>query len=74
MQLMSFDLGIEQKYCFHCVAKDTCAMALWFNYAEQCDRYPNGPGFTRDDDIYEAEIHSFWSAICDAKSDLNKQL
>ena len=72
MQLMSFDLSIDYKYCFQCAAKDTCSMARWFNYAEQCDRYPNGPGFTKDDKEYNDTIHLLWGAICDKDSDLNK--
>lgn len=74
MQLMSFNLVVEQKYCFLCAAKDTCAMALWFDYAEHCDRYPNGPGFTRDDEEYQLEIKSIYNALKNENSDLNKQL
>lgn len=74
MQLMSFDLGIEQKYCFQCVAKDTCKMARWFSYAERCDRYPHGPGFTKEDKEYQLEIKSLYDALKNENSNLNKQL
>lgn len=74
MQLMSFDLGIEQKYCIFCAANNTCAMSRLFSYAEHCDRYPNGPGFTRDDEEYQLEIKSLYDALKNENSELNKQL
>lgn len=74
MQPMNFDLRIEQKYCIHCAANNTCAMSRLFSYAEQCDRYPNGPGFTRDDKEYKDIIYLLWGTICDKDSYLNKQL
>ena len=74
MQLMSFDLVIEQKYCFQCVAKDTCRMAHWFSYAERCDRYPHGPGFTKEDKEYQKEMKELWEAVADKNSELYKQI
>ena len=64
----------EVKYCFHCSAESSCAMRPIFNYAQQCSRYPNGPGLTREDAEYKTEIVSLYEAIMDEKSILRKQL
>lgn len=74
MQLMSFNLIIEQKYCFQCAAKDTCRMARWFSYAERCDRYPHGPGFIKEDKEYQKEMKELWEATADKNSELYKQI
>lgn len=74
MRLMSFDLGIEQKYCIHCTANNTCAMSRLFSYAEHCDRYPHGPGFTREDEEYQTQIKSLYDTLKNENSELNKQL
>ena len=74
MRLTSFNLVIEQKYCFQCAAKDTCRMARLFSYAEHCERYPHGPGFTRKDEEYQTQIKLLYDALKDENSELNKQL
>ena len=69
-----FDLSLDDKYCIHCAAENTCAMSRLFSYAGRCERYPHGPGFTRENEEYQTQIKLLYNALKDENSELNKQL
>ena len=53
---LNSDLYINQKWCVHCNAYKNCRMPLVTDYADKCNKYPQGPGFMEEDIEYQNEL------------------
>jgi hypothetical protein len=65
----------NQKFCFNCSARIKCAMQkLSIDYAKDCVRYPDGPGFNTCDEEYIEAKTKLVEALINEDSTLRKQL
>ena len=71
---LNFDLYINQKRCIYCNAYKNCRMTLITNYADKCNRYPQGPGFIKEDIKYQNELSTLANMLYDPNSEIHRQL
>lgn len=71
---LNSDLYINQKWCVHCNAYKNCRMPLVTDYADKCNKYPQGPGFMEEDIEYQNELSALANMLYDPNSELHQQL
>lgn len=71
---LNSDLYINQKWCVHYNAYKNCRMPLVTDYADKCNKYPQGPGFMEEDIEYQNELSALANMLYDPNSELHQQL
>ena len=74
MANLNFNLYIDKKWCIHCNAYKNCRLTLITDYADKCNRYPQGPGFIEEDIEYQNELSALANILYDPNSKIHQQL